>query len=89
VSIDYNEWIMRIEKSFITQTVQSCSCACLNKTDKDSIINPEAEDNMSLLLSLFDNLNELCVKLSRLSYLMQRKIIENSLYCNKEKGEKK
>jgi hypothetical protein len=37
---------------------------------------------MSLLLSVFDSLNELYEKLSRLKYVLTRKIIEHKL-CQK------
>jgi hypothetical protein len=61
----------------MTQTVQPRSWAYLSETGKDLNINkPETEDNMSLLLSVFDSLNTLCEKLSRLAYVLQRKNIE-------------
>jgi hypothetical protein len=64
----------------MTQTVQPCSTPLLNKM--------EAEDNKILLLQIFDNLNNLYEKLSRLDYLMQRKNIEQIL-SRKCTGEKR
>jgi hypothetical protein len=65
----------------MTQTVQPRSWACLRETGNDLTINkPEAEDNVSLLLSVFDSLNDLNEKLNRLSYVLQRKNIEQILY---------
>jgi hypothetical protein len=60
--------------------------AVLHETGKDLTINKgETEDNMSLLLSVFDSLNTLCEKLGRLNYVHQRKNIEQILY-RKDKG---
>ncbi|MDR2596610.1 MAG: hypothetical protein LBC76_04730 [Treponema sp.] len=69
----------------MTQTVQSRSCGYLNETEK-SINKPETEDNTTLLLSLFDSLNNLCEKLTRLDYVIKRKKLELSLYrkCEEE-----
>ncbi|MDR2575737.1 MAG: hypothetical protein LBC52_04760 [Treponema sp.] len=67
----------------MTQTTQPCSWAVLNKTDKGLTKNkPEMEDNEKLLLSLFDSMNNLCEKLNRLNYLIQRKELEQLLYRN-------
>jgi hypothetical protein len=78
-----------IKEFFMTQTVQPRSFAYLSEAEKDLNINkPEAEDNMSLLLSVFDSLNTLCEELSRLDYLVQRKKIELLLY-QEYKGETK
>jgi len=64
------------------QTVQLRSWASLNNAGKDLTSGKgETEDNVSLLLSVCDSLNGLCEKLSRLSYVMEKKIIENNLYC--------
>ncbi|MDR2942102.1 MAG: hypothetical protein LBV17_05890 [Treponema sp.] len=63
----------------MTRTVQPRSTPLLNKM--------EAEDNKILLLHIFDSLNNLYEKLSRLDYLMQRKSIEQILSpkCTGEK----
>ena len=57
-----------------TQTKQPRSLACFSelekKPDKDT---PETEDNMTLLLSVYDSLNKLCDRLSRLDYLLKKK----------------
>jgi len=74
---------------FMTKTIQSCSRAALCATHKKlTIKKPETEDNMRLLLLICDSLNELYEKLSRLNYVMERRIIERNLY-HKGKGEKK
>jgi hypothetical protein len=74
--------------TFMTQTIQSLSWTSLNGTEKDLNINKsEAEDNMRLLLRLYDSLNALCEKLSRLDYVIQRKSIELLLIYQKYKGE--
>ena len=71
----------------MTKTVQSRSSVLLNETGKDSIINePETEDNMSLLLSVFDSLNNLYQALYKLDYTITRKRTEQSIY---PKGENK
>jgi hypothetical protein len=61
----------------LTQTVQPRSWVCLSKTEKDlNLDKPEPEDNISLLLSVYDSLNTLCDKLNRLNYVIQRKKLE-------------
>jgi hypothetical protein len=61
----------------LTQTEQPRSLAFLHDAGKDLTIDKgETEDNMSLLLQIFDNLNTLCEKLSRLNYVLKRKNIE-------------
>jgi len=73
----------------MTQTVQFSSWASLSEAGKDLTINkPEKEDNISLLLSIFDNLNRLYEKLNKLNYVIQRKNIEQIFYLN-GKGAKK
>jgi hypothetical protein len=53
----------------MTQTVQALSLAYLDKEGKDfNIDKPETEDNISLLIRLFDNLNNLYAELSKLDY---------------------
>jgi len=71
----------------MTQTVQSRSCGYLSETEKNININkPKIEDNAALLLSLFDSLNNLCEKLTRLDYVIKRRMLELSLYqkCKEE-----
>jgi len=51
----------------MTQTAQTRSLPALHKAEKDLPKNePENEDNMRLLLKVYDNLNELYEKLNRL-----------------------
>jgi hypothetical protein len=65
----------------MTQTIQSRSCVSLREADKDlNKKKPETEDNISLLLNIFDSLNNLYDKLSRLHYLIQKRNIEQILY---------
>jgi len=67
----------------MTQTIQPCSWAVLNKADMGLTKNkPEAEDNGKLLLSVFDSMNKLYEKLNRLNYLIQRKKLEQIIDCN-------
>jgi len=70
----------------MAQTMQPCSRAFFNNDGgKDSTINkPEAENNISLLLSIFDGLNTLYERLSRLEYVLERKNLEHILH-RKEK----
>jgi hypothetical protein len=71
----------------MTQTIQPRSWAYTIETENHlNIAKPEAENNMGLLLSVFDSLNTLCEKLSRLNYVIQRKNMEQILY-RKGKGE--
>jgi len=72
----------------MTQTTQPCSGASLNKAGTDLTKDkPETEDNMSLLLSVYDSLNNLCEKLSRLDYVLKRKNMEQ-IINNQNKGDK-
>jgi hypothetical protein len=65
----------------MTQTVQTRSCAYINEAEKTLKPNKlQKEDNMSLLLEVFDSLNDLYEKLNRLNYVIQRKNIEQILY---------
>jgi hypothetical protein len=76
---------MTDKKTLMTQTIQSNSWNLLNKTGNDLSINkPETEDS-NLLLSLFDSMNDLHEELSRLNYLIERKILEQNIY-RKGKG---
>jgi hypothetical protein len=73
----------------MTQTTQSCSMASLSDPCKNLTKNkPESENNMDLLLSIFDELNKLYEMINRLDYLIERKNIDQVLYPQ-EKGEKK
>jgi len=52
----------------------------LYEQDKNyHIQEPKKEDNMSLYLSLLDNLNDLYKSLCRLNYLTQKRIIERNI----------
>jgi hypothetical protein len=52
----------------LTQTIQPGSWANLSEAGKSLSLNkPETEDNDGLLLSVFDSLNNLYDKLSRLN----------------------
>jgi hypothetical protein len=68
----------------MTQTIQAFSLKmALNVTDNNlPTQKPEAEDNMSLMLSILDKLNNLYDKLNRLNYLIQRKKIKQILNSN-------
>jgi len=71
----------------MTQTAQPRSWAVISEPGKDLTIHkPEAEDNMGLLLSVCDSLNNLYEMLNRLNYAMERKIMEHNLY---RKGKEK
>ncbi|GBU26821.1 hypothetical protein R84B8_00336 [Treponema sp. R8-4-B8] len=74
------------EDIFITETSQPASWATLSDAGKDLTIDSETEENINLMLTICDNLNELFEKLSKLNYLMGRKIIEYNLN-QKNKGE--
>jgi len=63
------------KKNFITKTTQTVSWVSLSEAGKDLSIKPE-EDNIDLLLSVFDSLNKLYEKLNRLNYEIQRISIE-------------
>jgi len=71
----------------MTQTIQPCSWAVLDNAGKDlTVKKSETEDIRSLLLSVFDSLNDLSEKLNRLNYLLTRRNIERGLY-RRGKGE--
>jgi len=60
----------------LTHTVQSRSVASLSEAGKDQVTDEaEAEDNMNLLLSVCDSLNNLCDRLSKLDYVLNQKKI--------------
>jgi UTP:GlnB (protein PII) uridylyltransferase len=65
----------------MTKTIQHSTWKTLYETGKDlTTQNPETEDNMRLLLHIFDSLNDLYERLNRLNYVLQRKNIEQILY---------
>jgi hypothetical protein len=73
----------------MTQTVQSGPWDKAIETDNYvNIAISEANDNLSLLYSVFDSLNNLNQKLYRLNRVIQRKNIGLTLDC-KGKGETK
>jgi len=73
----------------MTRTIQSCSLVSLREAKGELDKNEsETEDNMDLLLQVFDSFNNLSEKLNRLNYLLQKNNIEQILYP-KEEGEKK
>jgi len=77
------------EDILITTTSQPSSWATLSDAGKDlNLYDSETEDNINLMLTICDNLNELYEKLSKLNYVMGRKIIEYNLH-KKYKGENK
>jgi hypothetical protein len=65
----------------MTKTIQDLSLkTAINFSGNNlTLQKPEAEDNVSLILSILDKLNDLYGKLSRLNYLIQRKKIEQIL----------
>ena len=71
----------------MTKTIQPNSTIYVMEKDLH-IQKPETEDNKNLLLTLFDGLNNLCEKLNRLNYLIQRREIKRILFPE-GKGEKK
>jgi len=64
-----------LTKNNLTLTAQPRSCtSLLHETNKNfNLKKYETEDNRSLLLSVFDSLENLFVKLSRLEYLITKK----------------
>jgi hypothetical protein len=70
----------------MTRTIQPCSWARIDNEGKDlTVRKPEPEDNMSLLLSVCNSLNNLYEKLARLSYVLRKKNMElNCLYKGME-----
>jgi len=58
----------------LTRTVQSRSFASLNEAGKNQTTGEsETDDDMSLLLSICDSLNNLCDRLNKLGYLLKQK----------------
>jgi len=65
----------------MTQTTQLRSWATLSEAGKN--LTPkktETDDNRNRVLLVFDALNDLSEKLSRLEYLLKRKNLEQILY---------
>jgi hypothetical protein len=61
----------------MTYTVQTRSRVSINEAGKDlTVNNPLKEDNVSLMLDVFDSLNKLCENLNRLNNMLQRKEME-------------
>jgi len=74
----------------MTETIQPRSWATLGKAEKDTEKNePQTEDNLSLLLSVFDSLNKLSDTINRLDYVLERKNIEQILYQKDKTGGEK
>jgi hypothetical protein len=57
----------------MTQTVQPLSPVLLCKVERQQE-NSKQEDNMSLLLSILDNMNVFCEQLNKLDYVLKRNI---------------
>jgi hypothetical protein len=80
---------MKDKMTLITQTKQSGSFVSLNDPGKDLTKNkPESENNLDLLLSVFDDMNKLYDMIKRLNYLLER-TNTNLILCPKGEGEKK
>jgi hypothetical protein len=80
---------MKDKMTLMTQTKQSASMVLLNDLGKDLTKNkPESVDNSDLLLSLFDQLNNLYEMINRLDHLLERTNI-NQIISPKEKGDNK
>ena len=71
---------MKTEEIYTTQTIQPSSCALFEANGILTKDRQETEDNRRLMLAVFDSLNKLNEKLSRLNYLIERKRIEQILY---------
>jgi hypothetical protein len=71
----------------MTRTVQFHSSALLDETGKDLTKDRvEAGDNLSLLLSVYDDLNKFYEALIRLDYVIDKYNITRTIY---NKGENK
>jgi hypothetical protein len=65
----------------MSKTIQFRSWATLSEPGETPNENTaEPEDNRKLLLAVYDNLNELYEKLSRLNYLIEKRKLEYRLY---------
>ena len=68
----------------MTHTIQPLTWTAVITTENTK--KTEAEENIRGLLSVCDSLNTLCEKLSRLDYVMKRKIMEASLIQKRKEG---
>jgi hypothetical protein len=76
---------MIIKEKFMTQTAQSRFWAYINKAGKDITADkPETDDNINLFISVIDSLNKLYGVLSRLNFIIDRKIIEKYISLDSE-----
>jgi len=75
---------MKIRKGLHkTQTAQPRTCAKLSEPEK--VIN-DNENNMEILLSLCNSMDELYNNLSKLSNVLEKKIEEHTISREKEKS---
>jgi hypothetical protein len=78
---------MKIRKGFLkTRTAQPRTCAKLNEPEKNlTLYKPEKEkddnneDNVKLLLSLCNSMDELYNNLSKLSNVLEKRIEEHNI----------
>jgi len=69
----------------MSRTIQPRSWASLSNAGENlNEKKPETENNKTLLISLFDNLNTLKEKLNKLDYLLKRIEIEHNLYFDND-----
>jgi site-specific recombinase len=78
-----NQVFLPGKEDTLTYTVQPIAGSAAQNMEKTG--KTEAEETVRLLLSVFDSLNILCERLSRLDYVIKRKIMETSL-SKKDKG---
>jgi len=71
----------------MTKTAQSniCKTVMYVKDKNLHIQKPETEDNMSIYLSMLDDMNKLYKNLNRINYLIQKRNIEQN-FSKKDKG---
>jgi hypothetical protein len=81
----------------MTKTIQFHSIAHIEKKGLDNLFsssalanprNSKAQDNLKLLVSVYDSLNNLCSSLERLDYALKRKVIEINLFQENEEEKK-
>jgi len=71
----------------MTNTVQFHSSILLDETGKELAKDKvEMDDNLSLMLSVYDKLNQFCEALNRLDYVIDK---YNIMQANNNKGETK
>jgi len=64
---------MIYKEAGLTYTVQSHSWTVLNEAERDQTTDkPATEDNVSLLFSICEGLNNLYEKLSKLDYMLKK-----------------